>query len=452
MSATFSIDRRPLASALARLAKTIPRHSPKAVLTQVRVSVNGAVELSGTDLDSHHREELDAESSGVCDVLVNLVPFRKAVTSSKSKRFVVDVTDGLEGALGSVVVNGAELPQSITVDEMPIAPEDTPIAVANVEPGDLLRCLQDTLPCCDTESSRYALGGVKIEFNQPRGGEASITLVASDGRRLALAECSAHISAKSPDGLYGLNEDDCRSMECVILPAGVALVMCSALKGSRYAYLSIHDDWVELSMGSTRIVARRLEGRFPKWGEVVPESSKFSVCVNLSSMVESCTKCLSVSGDESRGVDLTFRDGFLSLYLSTLEVGKVSEVIRLDNRDAFGTVAGRVADLETCKRLGKKPDLTLYSSIRVGEDLQAYTGRAMLEDIDCGWSDDSPITIYPTCSMTIDVRYLLDALKVVGNGVLQLQFSDGESPVIVSQYQNRKVFTVLMPLTRDCSK
>ena len=76
-TATVTMDRRQLAAILARINDTAPNKSPKAVLTNVRISVNGQVTFSANDLERYHVETCSPTSDGVIDVLVNAKQLRR---------------------------------------------------------------------------------------------------------------------------------------------------------------------------------------------------------------------------------------------------------------------------------------------------------------------------------------------------------------------------------------
>ena len=68
---------------------------------------------------------------------------------------------------------------------------------------------------------------------------------------------------------------------------------------------------------------RLVEGRFPKWRDVLPKRQEsIRVDIPIGPMYSALRQAAIVSSDESRGVDFTFKDGSLVLSNSTAEVGQ----------------------------------------------------------------------------------------------------------------------------------
>jgi len=68
---------------------------------------------------------------------------------------------------------------------------------------------------------------------------------------------------------------------------------------------------------------RLVEGRFPKWREVLPKrTDSIRIDLPVGPMFSALRQAAIVASEESRGVDFTFKDGSLVLSNNTAEVGQ----------------------------------------------------------------------------------------------------------------------------------
>ena len=68
---------------------------------------------------------------------------------------------------------------------------------------------------------------------------------------------------------------------------------------------------------------RLVEGRFPKWRDVLPNREQSNrIDVPVGPMYSALRQAAIVSSDESRGIDFTFKEGSLVLSNSTAEIGQ----------------------------------------------------------------------------------------------------------------------------------
>jgi hypothetical protein len=134
----------------------------------------------------------------------------------------------------------------------------------------------------DPGSSRYALGGIRLE----RDSEGLPHAVATDGRRLAHVTWSDVILADRLPSDF--DPKPVSGFETMLPTASIAAVSKAAKPGKNERYLSERDQFdyfavqepgangkVELCAYNSTTVAREqtasIEGRFPKWRDVIPQ-------------------------------------------------------------------------------------------------------------------------------------------------------------------------------------
>ena len=169
--------------------------------------------------------------------------------------------------------------------------------------------IRRTLFATDTESTRYALGGVLLEFEEDK-----ITAVGTDGRRLAKME--GVITAQG-----GFQPSD----SMTIVPSKSMQLIDRAIVADAERTVSIcprPNDMLLKTEGIT-IYSRLVDGRFPKWRDVIP-GGRDGVTIELTvgPVFSAVRQAAIVSSEESRGLSFTFGNGSLNLSGQTADVGE----------------------------------------------------------------------------------------------------------------------------------
>lgn len=142
---------------------------------------------------------------------------------------------------------------------------------------------KEIVPATDTESSRYALGGVRLECEPPTAGDryGRTHAIGTDGRRLHVLTIS---------GSACVANDSPSSGGVALIPAGVVRRAAKAIKTTTPRGLSaesvavsilgdVAGEFVSISwrIGTTEftVAAKQVDGRFPRWRDVFPDRPNF---------------------------------------------------------------------------------------------------------------------------------------------------------------------------------
>ena len=168
--------------------------------------------------------------------------------------------------------------------------------------------IRRTLFATDVESTRYALGGVLVE-----PGPNGLTLAATDSRRLAVVEfpCSKH---GDPAG---------GPASGAVIPSKAMSLIERSIAGAEddEVWIAMRNNDVLIKSGNGTIVSRLVEGRFPKYRQVIPAESPIAIDMVAGPFYTAVRQAQIVTSDESRGVDFTFHDGTLTLQSQAADVG-----------------------------------------------------------------------------------------------------------------------------------
>jgi len=195
------------------------------------------------------------------------------------------------------------------------------------------------------------LGGVLLEMD-----DKTITAVGTDGRRLAKMQGVLNKVGNPKSGSTTIVPS--RSMHLMerILPDGEVPVQISARSND-----------LLMKEPNGIFYTRLVEGRFPKWRDVLPNREQSNrIDIPVGPMYSALRQAAIVSSDESRGIDFTFKEGSLVLSNSTAEIGqsRIEMPVPFDQDELTITLDHRyVADF--LKVL--QPDKTFTLDVENGE-------------------------------------------------------------------------------------
>jgi len=169
-------------------------------------------------------------------------------------------------------------------------------------PGDQFsRLMRSVKGATDADSSRYALAGVLLEF---KGG--LLSMVATDGRRLHCAEAEI---------------DQALDDSTAIVPRRVIDVIL-AIVGNGIGLLQLEANKTEImaEIGGTILTARLLEGRFPKWRDIVP-SEQPATTVGVAQLLEAVRQGSICRSETTKGSQFVISETALAVSSESSEYG-----------------------------------------------------------------------------------------------------------------------------------
>ncbi len=302
----IKIKREPFANVFQIAAIVAPVRSPKTILQNVKLeATDNKVLLTATDMEVGVRlsvDDVEIESSGSAVIPVSRL---NAILRESSDEELSITADS-----NKILVTGKQSRfelQGQNPDEFPEVVDFQETDVFEIPASGLKELIKRTLFATDAESSRFALSGVLLEIEDDH-----LTAVGTDGRRLAKMQAKITKSGEPGKGMTTIVPS--RAMQLIerTLPAGDATIQVCPREND---LLVKHANGV--------FYTRLVEGRFPKWREVLPKRTESTrIDLPVGPMFSALRQAAIVASEESRGVDFTFKDGSLVLSNSTAEVGQ----------------------------------------------------------------------------------------------------------------------------------
>lgn len=337
----ISLNRKEFLS-VATIAKAFaPRCQRKPVLLHLKLSAgsDGAT-LYATSLDlsiRHRLEYVDVLAEGSA-----LLPIQRLLALLKDCK---DETVHLGTTTEGVSVRGdrstAVLPGEKVQDFPPV------VAVMPVCKGHVVanaavfaEAIRRTIFACDTESSRYALGGLLLELDGN-----TLHVVGTDDRRMAHASVPV-TTHRSPKLLVQFpkkpDEKKRPDPQVAIVPVAALKALLKALPKTGDIEISTHADSIYFHTVAATVEARGLQGRFPRWRECVPyfyRNGNFGgIELPVRETLDTIKAAAVAISYESRGVDFALTRDLLTLSAKSRDNGEASASLPIRNERQIATV------------------------------------------------------------------------------------------------------------------
>lgn len=301
----ITINRQSFLRSFSLAAAVAPTRSPKPILQNVKLeATDGGGILTATDTEVGVRvalPEIDVDAPGAA--VIPVARLAKILRESSDDSLTIKTADSkttIKGSTSRFVL------ESQNPDEFPEVPGFDGYSYYEVDSEALTESIKRTIFAADSESSRYALGGILLDV-----GKKTMHVVGTDGRRIAVSETQISAIGKP------------KPVNFPIVPSRACSLIQRVFGGddSRIQFLPSSSD-VIFRTASVVFYARLLEGRFPKWREVMPNRDNSSLVVMTSGVAGAAIRQAAiVASDESRGIDFKFQPGSLVMESSTAEVG-----------------------------------------------------------------------------------------------------------------------------------
>ncbi|MBK1832796.1 DNA polymerase III subunit beta [Roseibacillus ishigakijimensis] len=166
--------------------------------------------------------------------------------------------------------------------------------------------LKKTSYAISSDETRYVLNGIFISFKEGR-----ITLVATDGRRLAMVENDLEFPA---------------SHETEIIVPTKAIQELGRLSGLEGEVLvKLQSNQISFQIGDSIIVSKLIEGNYPNYRQVIPGERKERLDLNRESFYETVRRVSLLSSEKSNSVKLVFGPDNLDVTANSPEIGEAKE-------------------------------------------------------------------------------------------------------------------------------
>jgi DNA polymerase III subunit beta len=184
-------------------------------------------------------------------------------------------------------------------------------------PQDKVRSmLRKTSFAISTDESRYVLNGIFVSLK-----EHKVTLVATDGRRLALVDEDADVPERSY-GEFIVPSKTVNELGRLLTEKGTVDVNFS----ENQAAFTLKDD----KGGSILIVTKLIEGNYPNYRQVIPAETKERIGLPREEFMHALRRAEIMTSDKQNSVKLAFTKNNLAITANAPDVGEARETMAIN--------------------------------------------------------------------------------------------------------------------------
>lgn len=352
----LTTPREPFLHHLQFATSVCPTRSMRPLLTDVLISVDGArVELTATDGEISVRRRYTHEGvSGEGTAAIPAATLLQAVRSISDAELTVsqiDQTHELKSEKAYFKLNGddPELFPSIPTIEGDEG-VDVPLAA-------FVDLCSRTMFAASKDMGRYAFNGVLLELDPNE-----VTMVATDGRRLALARLEM---------ATGVTE---RRSAVVPLKGLQQLQRLAGDDDARTLHIVLRQSLVAFQLPDAEIIAQLVEGEFPDFRAVVPSEGDVpgKVAVSRDELAAAIHRAAITAGEEGPVVRLALGEGQLTVMSRHEGLGESRSDVPVDydgedleirfNPNFLGEYLKTMADEQVTFRFRDRTSAGLFTS------------------------------------------------------------------------------------------
>lgn len=303
----FRVERDVLADAVAWAARTLPARPSVPTLAGLLLNAEPRdLILSGFDLETATRAQVSADVDEPGQVLVSgrlLADIARALPNQP----VVVGTDGsrVEVTCGRSSFTLPTLP----VEEYPVLPK-MPEAIGKLTGSEFAGVVGQVAVAAGRDDTLPMLLGVRIEIIGSR-----VTLAATDRYRLAVREFTWIPAIPGFEG-------------AALVPARTLADTAKSLAAAAEVSVAFSGDSGEGLMGfegdGRRTTTRLLDGEFPKYRQLLPDSATTNAELDTAGLIES-VKRVALVAERNTPVRLRFGDGEVSLQAGSGDEAQATE-------------------------------------------------------------------------------------------------------------------------------
>lgn len=311
----LSISKEQIINGLQAVQNVVSTRTTLPILSNVLLRAEGdRLELTATDLDVTVACGVEAK---VKQPGATTVPVKKLfgiVRELANLEIDLEVDEkhncSVRSGASFYKING------LSADEFPPLPkfkEDKKVVL----PQETLKgMMKKTSFAISTDESRYVLNGIFLSLKDHK-----MTMVATDGRRLALVDEEMDVSEKS-QGEFIVPAKAVNELNRLLQDKGEVEV--------RYAENQASFTLKDEKGSSILIISKLIEGNYPNYRQVIPAETKERVALAREEFLHALRRAEIMTSEKSNSVKLSFGKNKLEITANSPEVGEAKETLAIN--------------------------------------------------------------------------------------------------------------------------
>ena len=311
----FKINRDHFANGLAQVLNVVGSKATMPILSNVLIEAEkDQISLSTTNLDLGIRCKIKGEIKEGGSVTLPVKRLATIVRELPS----VDVTfDGSPNHQVKLTSGGSTFKiMGIGKDEFPPLPEFGDEKAYTLDQSELVSMLRSVSYAQSTDETRYILNGVYFNFRDEK-----LTLVATDGRRLALIAKEMEVPAANAGA--------------IILPAKTVSELNRLLDKGTKVKINFNERRAAFQISTDKdtsglidhvyLYSKVVEGNYPNYQQVVPKETHQRIKLERELLLQCVHRAQLVCSEKANSVKIKISSNLLEIFAASSDFGEAHE-------------------------------------------------------------------------------------------------------------------------------
>ncbi len=277
------------------------------ILQNVLLEANGhELKMTTTDLDISIKASCECTTieAGSTTLPVKLLFNAIAKVVEGEVEINVDAKECAFISAGNARYKLVGMPES----EFPKLPKDDEAYEYKISQSVFREMLKKVSYAASQDDTRRTLKGVLLSFKDQK-----ITMVATDGRRLALVENELEFSVSA--------ERD------IVLPSKAVCELQRSLGEGEDLSLMVQKSQICFKVGSMTIYSKLMDDVYPNYRQVIPKETVEHIEIDRQLLLDALDRASVMTMDEAHSTKLIFENGKLTVTSAASDIGEAKDVV-----------------------------------------------------------------------------------------------------------------------------
>lgn len=192
--------------------------------------------------------------------------------------------------------------------EFPRLPKDEDACSYSIPQADFKEMLRKVAYAASQDDTRRTLKGVLVSLK-----DSKVTMVATDGRRLALIENELELSKSA--------EKD------IVLPSKAVAELQRSLGEEGDLEMTVQKSQICFRIGGMMIYSKLMDDAYPNYKQVIPKETSEHISVDRQLLLDALDRASVMTMDEAHSTKLIFESGKLTVTSAASDIGEAKDVV-----------------------------------------------------------------------------------------------------------------------------
>ena len=305
----FKIMRSKFIEGLKSVQNVVAGRGSLPIIQNVLLEANGNdLRMTTTDLDISIKALCPCEISeeGSSTLPVKLLFNAIAKVAEGEVEVEIDSNERASIKAGNAKYKLAGMPAA----EFPKLPKDEDSYAYTIPQQVLREMLRKVAYAASQDDTRRTIKGVLMSFLGSK-----LTMVATDGRRLALVENEMEFPKDA--------EKD------IVLPSKAVSELQRSLSGEGEASVMVQKSQICFRLGNVMIYSKLMEDAYPNYRQVIPKETAERISVDRQLLLDALDRASVMTMDEAHSTKLIFSSGKLTVSSNASDIGEAKDEVAI---------------------------------------------------------------------------------------------------------------------------